>query len=306
MKRIFFCLFLLAVASPAVCFAQVLGNVGYSESGRGSSAARQAERNKRNEGGAPSSTSMFVEASVLMNVKADEHVATFAVSRECAAVPDCDRKMESAIGEFSGAARQLGVAAADIVVDFTAQNKTYGFELAEPVAKEKLVGFELKKNVLVRYKDRLQLDKLVSAAARADIFDLVKVDYIVNDPAAVQQRLYEEAARLIKMKVARHELLLNIRLRQPAQVLAERPSVYYPTAMYDSYTAHETENIQQQYLDKQKYYTVQGARKSRTFFFNALDADGFDHVINPSVLEPVVQFTLYIKMKYEMEQQLAK
>jgi uncharacterized protein YggE len=249
---------------------------------------------------------MFVEASVLMNVKADEHIAVFGVMQECTAVPECNRKMDAAIGEFSGAARQLGVGAESIVVDFTAQNKTYGFELAEPVAREKLVGFELKKNVSVRYRDRQMLDKLVGAAAREGIYDLVKVDYVVTDPAAVQQRLYEEAARIIKMKVARHETLLNIRLRQPAQVLAERPSVYFPTEMYDSYTAFEGENIQQQHLDRQKFFTVQGARKSRTFYFNALDADGFDHVINPVVLEPVVQFTLYLRMKYEMEQQLAK
>ena len=306
MTRLFLCLSLLAVASPAVCRAQVLGNVGYSQPGKSRDAARQNERSKRGEGGAPSSTSMFVEASVLMNVKADEHVAVFAVAQECAAVPECNRKMDAAVGEFSSSLRQLGVGADSIYVDFTAQNKTYGFELAEPVAREKMVGFELKKNVAVRYRDRLLLDKMVTAAAGAGIFDLVKVDYVVNDPAAVHQRLYEEAARIIKMKVARSEQFLNIRLRQPAQVLAEKPSVYYPTEMYDSYTAFETENVQQQHLDRQKYFTVQGARKSRTFFFNALDADGFDHVLNPVVLEPVVQFTLYIRMKYEMEQQLAK
>jgi uncharacterized protein YggE len=191
-------------------------------------------------------------------------------------------------------------------VDFTAQNKIYGYDLAGTVAKEKLAGFELKKNVAVRYKDRLMLDRLVTAAAAAGIYDLVKVDYVVTDPGAVQQRLYEEAARIIKQKVGRHELLLNIRLRQPAQVLAEKPSIYYPTEMYDSYTAAEGEHISQTYYDNKQNYTVQNARKARTFFFNALDADGFDHVINPVVLEPVVQFTLYVRMKYEMEQQLAK
>ena len=48
-------------------------------------------------------------------------------------------------------------------------------------------------------------------------------------------------------------------------------------------------------------YTVHRARKGRTFFFNALTADGFDAVVNPVVLEPVVQFTLYLKLKYEIE-----
>jgi hypothetical protein len=38
---------------------------------------------------------------------------------------------------------------------------------------------------------------------------------------------------------------------------------------------------------------VQQARKARTFFFNALDGGGFDKVINPVVIAPMVQATLY-------------
>ncbi|HEX8115758.1 MAG TPA: hypothetical protein VF521_00675, partial [Pyrinomonadaceae bacterium] len=41
--------------------------------------------------------------------------------------------------------------------------------------------------------------------------------------------------------------------------------------------------------------------KSRTFYFNALTADSFDLVIEPVVLEPVVQFTYYLKVKYDLE-----
>jgi hypothetical protein len=40
--------------------------------------------------------------------------------------------------------------------------------------------------------------------------------------------------------------------------------------------------------------------------FNGLDADGFDSVLNPVITEPVVQFTLYLKVKYEVEQTKAK
>lgn len=296
-------LFAVVFAAHSLCLAQASGNVGYSQ--YGSQAARAQERTKRAEIGVPSSTAMYVEASVLMNVPADQHVAVFAVAQECAAVPDCNRKMDEAVGEFSAALRRLGVAPADVFVDFTAQNKVYGFEMVESVAREKLVGFVLKKNVSVRYQDPLLLDRMVTAAAGAGIYDLVKVNYIVSDAAAINQRLYEEAARIIKQKVARHEQLLNIRLRQPAQVLAEKPSIYYPTELYDSYTASESESLEQSNFDRQRY-TVQNARKSRTFYFNPLDADGFDQVINPVVLAPVVQFTLYVRMKYEMEPQLAK
>jgi hypothetical protein len=109
----------------------------------------------------------------------------------------------------------------------------------------------------------------------------------------------EEAARIIERKKARYEKLLGITLRPPAQVYAERPAIYYPTEMYDSYTATESEQIEGAALRQR--YTTQSARKTSTFFYNGLDADGFDDVINPIVTEPVVQFTLFLKVRYEIE-----
>ncbi|MDQ3803825.1 MAG: SIMPL domain-containing protein [Acidobacteriota bacterium] len=294
---------LLAVAAfPVAARAQASGNVGYSQAG-GQARAEAAERAKRSvskDDAPPTPTSMFVDASVLMNVRADEHVAVFALQHECATVPECNQKMDATVASFTRALGGLGVRPADTFVDFAAQNKIYAFRLAGDVAKEELVGFELKKNVSVRYGDRDLLDRLIIAASRSNIFDLVKVDYVVRDTAAVQERLMEEAARVVERKAARYMKLFNVRLLAPAQVYAERPSVYYPAEMYDSYTAFESEGISQSF-DNDKY-TVQRARKSRTFFFNALTADGFDTVVNPVVIEPVVQFTLYLKVKYEVEQ----
>lgn len=291
---------LIVIAGYGVCFAQASGNVSFSQSG-GKARAEQNERNKRTvakDDAPPTGASMFVEASVLMNLKADEYVAVFGVSQECGAVPECNQKMDATINQFAGELKQLGIGSEDIFVDFATQNKIYGFQVEGNIAKERLVGFELKKNVSVHYKNKLLLDKLVIAASKANIFDLIKVDYIVTNTVSVQARLMEEAAKVIKQKAEWYEKLLYIRLLPPAQVYAAKPNIYFPTEMYDSYRAQESENISD-YNDRQRY-VVQGARKSRTFFFNALDANGFDQVINPVVIEPVVQFTLYLKVKYEI------
>ena len=87
------------------------------------------------------------------------------------------------------------------------------------------------------------LDKITLAAAKVQIFDLIKVDYIVKDVGAVQDRLMEEATRIAKKKMARYEKFLGIKLQMPAQVYAEKTSVHYPTQMYDSYTAFESEEV---------------------------------------------------------------
>jgi len=299
----------LVLLLSAECFAQASGNIGYSQGGSGRARADANERNKRSvarDDQPPTATSMFVDASVLMNVKADQFVAVFGLLQECATVAECNQKMDATVAVFKTGLKGLGIGDADIYVDFASQNKIYGYELAASRAVEKLVGFELKKNVAVHYRDRDMLDRLTVLASQSKIYDLIKVDYVVTDTAAVHNRLMDEAAKVIEAKTARYQRLLNIRLRPPAQIYAEKPSTYYPTEMYDSYAAYESEDIEQDRDDLKQKYTVKNARKSRTFFFNPLDADGFDTVINPVVIEPVVQFTLYLKVKYEVDQPAGK
>ena len=104
---------------------------------------------------------------------------------------------------------------------------------------------------------------------------------------------------MVKAKAARHERLLGIKLRAVPRVIAERSSAYYPTEMYDSYAAGESEGVSGG-VDRNRM-TVQSLRRSRTFYFNPLNSNNFDRVIDPVVLEPVVQFTLYLKLEYEVE-----
>lgn len=307
MVRNIFAAMLLATVALLACAGlsrgQVGGNITFSESG-GKSRAETRERAMRTLGERelpPSPTTMFVEANVLLNEKADEYVAIFGIAHEGETLADCSRKMEATVKAFSDELKTLGVAGDDLFVDFVAQNRIYGFQ-AQPgdILQERLVGFELKKNVSIRYTQGPLLEKITLAAARSQVFDLIKVDYVVKDLGRVQEKLMEEAARIVKSKVARHQKLLSIKLQPPAQVFAERFAVHYPTEMYDSYTAHESEQIHG-LADRQRY-TVQSARKSQTFFFNALTGDGFDAVLNPAITAPVVQCTVHLKVKYAVEQ----
>lgn len=291
----------LLILTTRTAVAQVGGNVGYGEAG-GRKQAEQNERAKRQvtkDEAPPSDTSIFLDANVLLNVKADEYVAMFGVVEEAETVEACQSKMDTTIAAFIASVEPLGVPAEAIFVDLTAQTRIYKYAVEDRLAREELGGFELKKTVAVRYRDKNLLDRLLAAASRERIYDLIKVDYIVNDLASVQERLAEAAAAAIKSKAARHERLLGIKLRAVPQVYAERQSMYQPVSMYDSYIAAESEDVSGG-LDRSRVI-VQSLRKSRTFYYDPLTADGFDRVIEPVVIEPVVQFTLYLKLKYEIE-----
>jgi uncharacterized protein YggE len=300
MRRALTLVLIVALGGREAC-AQVGGNVGYGQAS-GRAKAEQNERSKRQmtrEEMPPTGSTMFLDASVLMNVKADEFVATFGVAEEAETVEACQAKMDATLGAFTEDIRRMGVPREAIFVDLTAQTKVYGYKVEGNLAREQLTGFELKKTVAVRYRDRSLLDRMLLAASRRKVYDLIKVDYVVSDLGPVQERLAEAAADAIKAKAARREKLLGVKLGAVPQVYAEKSSAYFPTEMYDSYVAGETEAVSGG--PDRSQTTVQALRKSRTFYYNPLGADGFDRVIEPVVLEPVVQFTLYLKLKYEIE-----
>jgi uncharacterized protein YggE len=291
---------------PAYSPAQVGGNVGYAQAG-GRARAEQNEHNARvvsKDEMPPSANSMFVDAHVLMNVRADQYVAVFGIMQEGDTILDCNRKMDATIKQFTEDLKALGISSDDLFVDFIAQNRTYAFEVAGNLAKEKLLGFELKKNVSVHYREKSLLDKMLVAASRSQVFDLIKVDYLVTNSDGVNDRLIEEAGRVIKKKASQYQRLLDFKILPPGQVYAERSAMYSPSGMYDSYVAFESEHVANPNI--REGLTTQSARKSRTFYYNALDGSGFDSVINPAILEPVVQFTLYLKVKYEIAPAKAK
>jgi len=279
--------------------AQISGNANYGGTG-GQARARQIEDSHRvlTKEDLPPDNSMFVDAHILLNIKADEYVAIFAIAREGATTEEASQKMDATLKQFTTALKALHIRDTDIFVDFITEPKIYGYQVSDNVAREKLTGFELKKNVSIHYTDRDLLDKLMAAAAAAEIYDLVKVDYVIKDTNAVQAKLMTAAAAVIQQKLTRDEKLLGVKVKSSPAIYAERPAIYYPTELYDSYTAAESESVSRpRDIDR---FSIQQARKSRSFYFNPLDGSGFDEVINPVVIEPVVQFTLYLKLKFEV------
>ncbi len=285
-----FCLFIsIAFIVQFTLHAQVGGNAIYAP-GRGQSPAMAAGDlfATESKGSVPVS---FIEANVLLNLKPDAYQAVFALAQEGPTLAEGNEKIARQAKEFISALEALGVKPSDIFVDFVTQNRVYDFDVQENVAKEKLSGFEVKKNVVVRYQDAALLDNLLAAAAKSSIFDLVKVDYIVNDMAAARARLLEEASNVIKKKEASYQHLFNIKLRRTS-VYQEKYNSFFPADMYKSYTAFESGNAESYNL------RVVRNRKTSTSYYSALNAADFDAVPIPAGLEPMVQITLCLKVRY--------
>jgi len=284
-------LFILVLFCPAFASAQEVGNSAYQT---------QRRKPQTNSGVLTGSTDgkaqvYFIEANVLMNMKADAYVAVFGLVQEAATSAESNSKINTQVAGFIKDLENLGIRRNDIFVDFITQNKIYDFTTSGGTVTEKFSGFETKKNIAVRYKDRESLEKILSAAAKGSIFDLIEVDYVVGDVSGVHSKMFEEAVRIIKQKEAGYANSFGIKL-SPTNLANEKYDAFYPGELYANYRAFEAGTTSGDYNR-----VVVRQRKTSTFFYEPLDASVFDSVINPMGIEPMVQFTLYLRLQYDLK-----
>jgi len=231
----------------------------------------------------------YIDAKILTTVEAREYTAVFGLAQEAATIPEANRKLEKQINDFRQGLSALGIAGSDTYVDFITQNRVYDYTVKGSTAREKVSGFQIKENFIIRYKDRHLLEKIVSLAAQSEIFDLVKVDYVVGDLTAVKSQMLNEAARIIKAKESDFGKL-GVKL-VPITVSLEQFDVFQPFEAYNSYKAFEAGEVDNVYRTVEK-------RKNSTFYFDPLPEGTFDVVVKSIGTTPEVQCTYYLRLKY--------
>lgn len=245
-----------------------------------------------------SDSTFLIEASVMMQRPADYFVAVFGLAQECTGVEDGNKEISRRIDSFKKRLKGLGIADADVAVDVTAQERIYEYnKIAGSVVEEQLKGFELKRNVMVRYKEEALLERLMVEASKDSIYDLVKVDYIVEDVQAVYEQLFAEAEAIIAKKRQRYVSLTGVKLKPSAMIYAENFSAALPNDRYEEYTAFSSGSWSAAYNSG---LSRKEARKMTTYYYEGVSYTGFDKVLNMKQLSPSVQFILAMKIRYEI------
>ncbi len=292
MKKAFL-MFTVLFFVNSICFAQESGNRIYGNQGY--------SQNKRmpalGDGNLMASGNFQVEVSVLINMKPDSFVAVFGVAQEAKNAEESNSKVNTQIDDFLKSLSGLGIAKSETYIDFITQNKIYDFQINGDVAEQYLAGFETKKTVAVKYKSRELFEKILTAAAKSQIYDLIKVDYIVNDFEAVKEKLFDEATKVVKQKETKYKNAFDMTIKSIG-LAVEKYDAFYPQERYQSYQAFESGAAKS--TDYRNIRTTVTLRKSTTFFYEPLDGNKFDKVINPIGIEPTVQFTLYLQVQYRM------
>ena len=243
-------------------------------------------------------STFFINTNVLINVIADSYVATFGVAESATTLKNANTKIDDRIQRFISALKTIGIQQADIYVDMTTQTRLLDYKESEKRYEEQFIsGFEQKKNVIVKFKDIKDLDKMVIAASEYGIYDLVKVDYIVTDPNKIYMQLFQTAMELLKNKKDLYVKATNIKLKKTSKISNESFYSLAPAELYKSYTPKNISTHINYNRDRKDL------PESITYYYDHINYSTFDKVINPVVTEPTVEFILLLQLKFDIEKE---
>ena len=239
--------------------------------------------------------------NALSNQRANSYTAIFSVLQLGKTADETNKLINARIDGLLSALKSLGIPGDDIYVDMVNFLPRYEYDVEKKLFSKKTYteipkGFELQKNIHVRYDKPGLLDDIVTAAAQQEIYDIVKVDYFINDPNKVYRELREAAFTYLNQIEAKYRDI-GILLDSAYLITAENAWVAYPINRYESYQAFSTQRLDAD----SKSAVVNTADKPVSRFYNAIAANDYDIVINPEILEPAVQFSYNLIARYTLE-----
>lgn len=282
--------------------AQSSGN--YEWSNRTTIATDADMRTAAAAAGFNSGNSVLLEVNAIMNVIPKDFVAIFNVIQIAPSSIEADQLISERIHGLMADLKAQGIDSTDIAVDMISIVPIYEIQvekrLFSKTYNEVPAGFQLQKNIHIHYHKNGQLDPILTAAVRNEIYDLVKVDYFPENPADAYNQLRGQSMELMKKRLKDY-LSLNLTLDTCFKVIAEAENAIFPVTRYTTYQAFCRPSITA--ASKKKggdMSNVNEVFKPVSRFWNQIPYDKFDIVLNPVVTEPAVQFTYNLKVLYTL------
>jgi uncharacterized protein YggE len=282
----------LALITSFTAFGQHSGNSAINQSYNSSSIKYQGLEKLY-----LSDSTFIVQGNVLMNVIADNYVANFGVSESDKSLKEANNKIDKRIQNFILALTKMGIPSKDIYVDITTLTQIADYKANGNYMEQFISGFEQKKNVIVKFNNIKDLDKMIIIATDYEIYDLAKIDYNVASINKIYNQLFQNALEVINNKKELYCKATNVKLIPSSQIYGESLYSLYPSQLYKNYTP----NVSTEYSDYSSYSKKKNLMKNTTYYYDKINYSGFDNIINPVVTEPAIEFILMLQIKYQIE-----
>ena len=289
MKKLFF------TASTALfstfIMAQASGNINYRD--------QESYNNTAIDINFPSNNDILVSVKGLANVKADAYTAIFSITQNGKTTKEVNELMDQRIMQSLNEIKlKKGV---ETFVDMISFVPVYEYETEKKVFNRKTynevpAGFELKKNIHIKFDDPNQLNEFIAILSNYEIYDLVKVDYFSNALETIKKEMMTKAKLLVQEKLKNYQELLGETFINTEKKITDDFIINVPVEMYKSYEAYNSSS-----LNLKKAANINQVTKSVTLYYQPVFNKDFDFVMNSTVLEPIIQIQYEIKIAINRE-----
>ncbi len=284
MKHFFF---FVALVSTMLSFGQASGNLNYQNRGQNNL------NNNDYSLDLPTNYEMVVTAKGLANVKADAFVAIFSVVQVGKTAEEATQLM---VQRLSSALSALKAKNFEIFVDMISFVPMYEYETEKKVFSKRTynevpVGFELKQNLHIKIKEASQLNELIILLSNSEIYDLVRMDYYASNLESVKKELMSKVKAAFADKQKLYETTLGESFATAEKKIIDGFVQTSPSQQYKSYEAYNSALLQ-----GKRAGNILQANKSVTQYYQPIADKDFDVVLNPIIVEPMIQVVYEMKM----------
>lgn len=240
---------------------------------------------------------LTIDVKALQNVSATTYTAIFNVSQIGPSAEKANELMKERLDSIKQRLKSIGIAEKDIAIDVISFIPIYEIEITKKLFSKKYnevpKGFELQQNIHIQFTKTNYFESILEACAKSEVYNLVKVDYFIENIQGVYKNLQEQLLKLIEDKKAYYKIL-GFDMTQYNVSIADDKYCYFPKDFYQSYQAYNSVSFEA--LDKN--IGITSVKKQTSYYYQPLTYERYDVVINPSILEPVVQIGMNIKLVF--------
>lgn len=295
----------MIVSTSVLSLAQIGGNQVYTNSHSSNNPYHYSS--PKGGGGNVSSMQstdrlLTITSSVLLHEVADRYLLTVGLNQEAETVLACNTAINKRIAQVLNALKKLGIKAEDTYVDFVTQTKVYDYEVGQTEAQQLERGFEIKKNINIHFEDILLMDQIVEICASQEIYDIINIEYLIDDINVIYERLFEEAMVVAEARKKTFEKFGSRSVSSKYRVVSDNFFSVFPKTQYKQYEAKESSDLNI-YQSNNRYtsYVRKEARKNRTFYYEGLFTGNFDKVIGMQNPQIGVQHALTLTIEYQLQ-----
>jgi uncharacterized protein YggE len=246
-----------------------------------------------------------ISINSLFNQQAEAYTAIFTVAQTGKTAEETNDLLNTRLNGLVESLKNLGIQPSDLYIDMVNFLPKYEYDVSKKIFSKRTYteipkGFELQKNIHIRYTNPALLEQIVTAAAKQEIYDIVKVDYFIKDQQSVYTQLRKLTFDYLKTIETQYRTI-GMQIDSAYLITAENAWVAYPINRYETYKAYTSQGLDPY---EKNNSVIQSADKPILRFYNAVPANDYDIVVNPEILEPAIQFSYNLVARFTLPERL--